>query len=125
MPPRFPVAVRVFALPRIYRKRKEPGASPYHERIKSLKDLHQKGCKTWVSIEPYPTPNLINQDITEILKKVSFADKIIFGRTNYCKEVSAYPNHKQFYNEQAQIVIDFCKKYDIAYHIKKGTITTN
>lgn len=106
-----------------YREKIEPGASPYAERLASLKYLHNQGCKTWVSIEPYPTPNLIEQNLLPILEAVSFADKIIFGRTNYSKEITSYKNHKEFYNEQANIVIDFCKKRSIAYHIKDGTLT--
>lgn len=106
-----------------YREKIEPGAASYKERIKALENLHKKGCKTWVSIEPYPTPNLIEQNLMEILNKVRFADKIIFGRTNYSKEVTAYKEHRAFYNEQAEMVIEFCMKNDIAYHIKTGTIT--
>lgn len=106
-----------------YRKRMEPGASSYADRLASLKYLHDKGCKTWVSIEPYPTPNLIQQDLLPILEAVSFADKIIFGRTNYSKDITAYKGHKAFYNAQANIVIDFCNKRNIAFHIKDGTLT--
>lgn len=101
----------------------EPGAAPITDRIASLWALADAGKKTWVSIEPYPTPNMIKQDLHEILETVSFADKIIFGRLHYNKVVSAYPEHKQFYNEQAKEVIDFCEQREIAYHIKKGTIT--
>ena len=79
----------------------EPGAAPITDRIASLQALADVGKKTWVSIEPYPTPNLIEQDLPEILEAVSFADKIIFGRLHYNKVVSAYPEHKQFYNERA------------------------
>lgn len=106
-----------------YRKKIEPGAASYADRIQALQNLHLKGCKTWVSIEPYPTPNLINQDILKILEKVRFADKIIFGRTNYSKEITEYKEHKEFYNNQSKIVIDFCNKNKIDYHIKTGTIT--
>ena len=108
-----------------YREKVEPGAANYKERIDALENLHKKGCKTWVSIEPYPTPNLIEQDLLEVLNRVNFADKIIFGRTNYCKDVTAYKEHRVFYNEQAQIVIDFCIGNNIACHIKTGTITKN
>lgn len=106
-----------------YRKKMEPGASSYAERLASLKYLHDKGCKTWVSIEPYPTPNLIKQDLLPILESVFFTDKIIFGRTNYSKDITAYKEHKAFYNDQANIVIDFCKKRNIDFHIKDGTLT--
>ncbi len=103
--------------------RYEPGAAPISGRIASLRALADAGKKTWVSIEPYPTPNMIEQDLHEILEAVSFADKIIFGRLHYNKIVSAYPEHKQFYNERAKEVIEFCEQHGIAYHIKKGTIT--
>lgn len=106
-----------------YVKRYEPGAAPVMDRIESLRYLHNYGKKTWVSIEPYPTPNIIQQDLTGILNAVEFVDKIIFGRTNYSKEITAYKEHKRFYNEQTQIVIDFCKEHNISYHIKEGTLT--
>lgn len=57
------------------------------------------------------------------MDEISFTDKIIFGRTNYSKEISSYKEHKKFYNEQAQIVIDYCKEKEIEYYIKEKTIT--
>lgn len=115
--------VTLVSLDEKYRERIEPGAAPYSERLEALKRLHMNGFKTWVSIEPYPTPNIISQDISDILKSVSFTDKIIFGRTNYSKEISSFKDHKQFYNSQAEIVIEFCKSMNIEYHIKDGTLT--
>ena len=58
-----------------------------------------------------------------MLEAVLFADKIIFGRTNYSKDITAYKEHKAFYNEQAKIVIDFCQARNIDFHIKDGTLT--
>ena len=115
--------ITLISLNEDYREHMEPYAAPFVERIAALRTLHDRGCKTWVSIEPYPTPNLIEQSLEEILKSVSFVDKIIFGRTNYSKEVSSYKGHKAFYNEAAQRVIDFCNDREIAYHIKDGTLT--
>ncbi len=106
-----------------FRERMEPGAAPIADRLAALRALHEAGCKTWVSIEPYPTPNIIRQDLDAILEAVSFADKVIFGRMNYSTETSSYKEHKQFYNECAQRVIDFCTERNKAYHIKDGTIT--
>jgi DNA repair photolyase len=106
-----------------FRKRIESGTASYLERIAALKALCDRGCNTWVSIEPYPTPNLIRQELMSVLKAVSFANRIIFGRTNYNKEISAYSKHRTFYNEQVDIVVQFCKERGIAYHIKNGTIT--
>lgn len=105
-----------------YRKRMEPHAAPLKERLAALRALHDAGCKTWISMEPYPTPNLIQQSLQKLLESVSFVDKIIFGRTNYSKEVSQYAQHKTFYNVMAKQVIAFCEQHHIAYHIKKGTM---
>lgn len=114
--------ITLVSLDEEYRDKTEPGTSRYRERVNALKELHKRGCKTWVSMEPYPTPNLNEQNIEDILQEIIFVNKIIFGRTNYCKEVTAYKKHKEFYNEQAKIVMDFCNKNKIAYHIKKGTL---
>ncbi|GBG58428.1 radical SAM protein [Sporomusaceae bacterium FL31] len=115
--------ITLVSLDEDYRQRIEHGAAPYIERLAGLRELHDAGCKTWVSIEPYPTPNIIKQDINGILEAVSFTDKIIFGRTNYSKDITAYKLHKEFYNEQAEIVTKFCQRANIEYHIKNGTIT--
>lgn len=115
--------ITLISLDEDFRKRVEPGAASYADRIASLKTLHDRGCRTWVSIEPYPTPNLIQQDLLTILDAVSFTNRIIFGRTNYSKEISAYKNHKAFYNNQTDIVVRFCREHGISYHIKDGTIT--
>lgn len=106
-----------------FRKQMEPGAAPLEQRIAALKALHDVGCKTWVSIEPYPTPNIIDQDLQQILNAVSFVDKIIFGRMNYSTTVTEYKDNKRFFNEKAAEVIRFCKEKSIDYHIKTGTIT--
>lgn len=115
--------ITLISLNEDYRKRMEPGSATYKDRLSALYKLHKKGYHTWVSIEPYPTPNIIRQDLKTILNNVKFVDKIIFGRTNYSKEISAYTDHKIFYNEQANIVINYCKENNILYHIKTGTIS--
>lgn len=115
--------ITLVSLDEDYRANMEPGAAPYSARLAALKALHEKGCKTWISIEPYPTPNLIEQSLEVILEAVSFTNKIIFGRTNYSKEITAFKGHREFYNEQGKRVIWFCKNKNIEYHIKEGTIT--
>ena len=106
-----------------FRQQLEPGAAPMKQRIAHLKALHDKGLKTWVSIEPYPTPNIINQNLDDILNTLGFVDKIIFGRLNYNSQVSAYPGYKEFFNQMAEQVASFAKKHKKDYHIKKGTIS--
>ena len=106
-----------------FRKRMEPGSAPWKKRLAALRALHDAGCKTWVSIEPFPTPNIVRQDLQVLLEEVSFVDRIIFGRMNYSTEVTAYTQHKQFFNDRAAEVIAFCNERGISYHIKDGTIT--
>ena len=115
--------ITLISLDETYREKMEPGAVPYADRLTALRALHDAGCKTWVSMEPYPTPNLIKQDMQDVLSAVSFVDKIIFGRTNYSKEVNAYKQHKVFYNELAAQVMNFCEQHGILCHVKEKTIS--
>ena len=106
-----------------FRKQMEPGSAPWKKRLAALKALHDAGCKTWVSIEPYPTPNIVKQDLKKLLEEVGFVDRIIFGRLNYSKDVTAYAEYKQFFNDKVKEVVSFCDERGINYHIKDGTIT--
>lgn len=104
-----------------FKRQYEPFSAPYSERVKSLEYLHNAGLKTWVSIEPYPTPNLVEQDILELLESISFVDRIIFGKLNYNVESNNFENNEKFYEEIASEVIRFCRISNIDYHIKFGT----
>ena len=115
--------ITIITLDDAFRKKIEPGAASIEERIRALEALHNKGCKTWVSMEPYPTPNFIEQNLNDILERLSFTDKIIFGRMHYNKKVSEYKEYKTFYNKCAKEVLSFCETRGIDYHIKKRTIT--
>lgn len=107
-----------------FRKQYEPYSALLKDRINSLKKLHQKGFKTWVSIEPYPTPNIFRQDLNEILKTVSFVDRVIFGKLNYNVKTSQFKWADEFYNSQVEAVTRFCKKNNIDLYIKHGTQTS-
>lgn len=115
--------ITLVSLDEDFRKEMEPNTAPYQERIRALRALHDAGCKTWVSIEPYPTPNFIEQDLNEILEAISFCDKIIFGRLNYNKKVSEYKDYKAYFNELAKQVIEYCEANGKQYHIKDGTVS--
>lgn len=106
-----------------FREKYEPHSASLQNRLNALKDLHEAGCKTWVSIEPYPTPNLVQQDLMALLEAVSFVDRIIFGRMNYNQLVSAFPRHKAFYNDCAALVSLFCRERGVDLHIKEGTMS--
>ena len=63
------------------------------------------------------------QNLQDILDELSFVDKIIFGRLNYNAKVSQFKEHKKFFNEMAELVIQYCNKTKKQFHIKDGTIT--
>jgi DNA repair photolyase len=113
--------ITLVSLDEQFKKRFEPFSAPFKERIRTLKRLHDGGLKTWVSIEPYPTPNLVKQNLNEILNEISFVDKIVFGKLNYNVKTSEFKDNVSFYEDCAGIVIDFCKSAGIEYHIKYGT----
>ena len=119
--------ITLVSLDEKFREKYEPNSAPIAERLKALEDLSRKRhCKTWVSIEPYPTPNIFEQELDEILDAVRFTDKIIFGKWNYNKEISKYGNYKNdgykgFYETCAAMVENFCRQTNIEYIIKKGT----
>jgi len=113
--------ITLVSLDENFQKEFEPNSANFKDRIKSLKNLHNRGLKTWISMEPYPTPNLIKQDLIKILESISFVDKIIFGRLNYNVKSSKFKYTKEFYNSLSHSVINFCRKNRISYHIKQGT----
>ncbi|MBK5243089.1 radical SAM protein [Clostridium sp.] len=117
--------ITVVSLNDEFKTKYEEFSAPIQERINGLYELHKIGCKTWVSIEPYPTPNIIEQDFDEILNSVSFVDKIIFGRLNYNSLVTQYKGYKEFYNKLSKDVVDFCELNNKEYHIKNGTLTAS
>lgn len=104
-----------------FKKIYEPFSPLPRKRIVALKYLHDNGLKTWVSMEPYPTPNIVKQDLLELLEAVSFVDKIVFGKLNYNTQAGQFENNAEFYENCAETVIDFCKERNIDYHIKYGT----
>ena len=115
--------ITLVSLDEKFRKKYEPGTASYDERIDSLRRAHEAGFKTWVSIEPYPTPNVIKQSLEEILESISFVDYIVFGRWHYNRIITEYKDRNEFFNKCANIVINFCKTNNIRCHIKEGTIT--
>ena len=116
--------ITLVSLSDTFRQKFEPFSAPYEKRISSLEKLHDSGLDTWVSIEPYPTPNLdetAESNIENLLNRIQFVDKIIFGKMNYNIESSRFPDNEDFYTRIANKVVDFCEENEIKYHIKSGT----
>lgn len=113
--------ITLVSLDEDFRKKTEPGAATLAERLAALEKLHEFGCKTWVSMEPYPTPNVCKQELQSILDAIAFTDRIVFGRVHYDKRTSAYSDLDAFYRCAAEQVCKFCSENSIDCHIKKGT----
>ena len=119
--------ISLVSLDEEFRKKWEPNAAPYQDRIKALKYLHNQGLMTWVSIEPYPTPNILghprrHDQILKLMQEVSFVDKAVFGRLHYNKLVSEYEGYQDYYNEMADQFKLACRLHGIEGIIKKGTV---
>lgn len=113
--------VTLVSLDEEFRERMEPGAVLIADRLAALRALHDAGCKTWVSMEPYPTPNVWEQDLRPILEAVAFVDRIVFGRVHYDRRTSAYKDLDAYYHDCAAQVRGFCDEHGISCHIKTGT----
>ena len=84
--------------------------------INHVQDCHH-GCRTYIHIKPYPTPNFSEQDLEYLLKAVEFVDSIYFNGWNYNSRVSEYKNYRVFYREQAALVKYFYTERGIQYDI--------
>ena len=104
-----------------FQKVYEPFSAPASERLKALRHLHDLHLKSWISLEPYPTPNIVDQELKELLRKVSFVDKMVFGRWNYSPEVNGHQGAEKFYRDCSRTVSEFCHQKKIVLHIKHGT----
>jgi len=113
--------ITLVSLDNSFKNRFEPYAAPYLDRVSSLRFLHSKGLKTWVSIEPYPTPNIIKQDLQRILGEVSFVDKIVFGKMNYNTQAGQHRGGEAFYEECTEKIIEYCQESKTELHVKHGT----
>jgi DNA repair photolyase len=96
-----------------FRREWEPGAAPYADRIAALRRLHGAGRRTLVHIEPYPTPGIIEQDLSDLLGEVGFVDCMFFGGWNYSSRVRQDRETEAFYRAQSRRVRQFCAEHGI------------
>jgi DNA repair photolyase len=99
----------------------EPRAPHPKNRLEKLKIAHKRGVFVWVSMEPYPAPEIFKQDLDKLLEELSFVDFIIFGKWNYDKRANT-PEAKEFYKNAAAEFVDFCEEHKIRYHVKSDTL---
>lgn len=115
--------ISLVSLSEAFRSKWEPGAAPIRKRIEALRALSHSGARTWVSIEPYPTPNIdpSSPDIVQLLDSVAFVDKVVFGKWNYNGLATTFDREHHFYEGIAGQVVQWCRTNAKTLLIKKGT----
>jgi hypothetical protein len=98
-----------------FRTRYEPGTAPYPERIAGLRRAHDLGFHCFVNMEPYPPPNIWQQDVLHVLEAVDFVDEIRLGQLNYNDIVKQYPGWRAFYRRTGVTARDWCAAHGIGY----------
>jgi len=98
-------------------KKFEPNALPNSKRIEYLKQCHDWGYYTWVSLEPFVTPNIFEQSLVKLLSKIDFVDFIIFGKLNYDRRA----NNPEFYKKMVTIFDKYCNEQSIRHFVKSET----
>ncbi len=112
------LGISIVSLDEKFRKHWEPGAAPYADRIGALRFLHDKGLFTYAHIEPYPTPNIIEQNLESLLDAIAFTDYIYFSGWNYSPLTGKYPDRAGFYAQEAAKVNAFCRRRGISCQTK-------
>lgn len=105
--------ISLISLSEDFRRKWEPGALSYGERIAGLKERHDAGLPTWVSIEPYPVADRAENSVLELIETLEWVDKAVFGRWNYAGIID-----DEYYKAVSEDFIWACKRYGIEYMVK-------
>lgn len=111
-----------------FRREYEPGAAKFNERLAGAREMAENGSKIWVSMEPYPTPNISDRNVQHTLELMDDLsdgkiEKLIFGRWNYDQRTKGQEN-TDFYIETAKKVVAFCHDNDISVKVKEDILKT-
>jgi DNA repair photolyase len=112
----------IVSLDKKFYKQYEPYAASPERRIMVLKELKKiRDEYVFVSMEPYPTSEIVQQSLDELIYNLSFVDFIVFGKWNYNTQTSTAAA-KAEYTELVDRFRDLCNVYGIRYHIKSETL---
>jgi DNA repair photolyase len=105
-----------------FNKTYEPGMPTSYLRLVNLQSMKtERDAFVFVSAEPYPCSAIQKQDLYQFLDKISFADLIVFGKTNYDARAST-PEAKAEYKDLVAIFRDYCKQHKINGYVKAETL---
>lgn len=129
--------ITVVSLNESFREKYEPFTAHVLQRIEALRRLHDKGLHTWVSMEPFPTPNIDPVELgsmKRLMDSISFVDKVVFGPWNYSKLPREYGalneplRSAKFYRDMAARTKQYCDEKNIEFYDKrelKATLPTD
>lgn len=89
----------------------EPGAALPDDRIKALKQFHQRGIYTWVSLEPTID---VEASLGIVKKTHSFVDHFKIGRANYLGEITRTTDWQDY----TLRMIDLLQRVGVDHYIK-------
>lgn len=94
----------------------EPHASPVEDRFRILKEAHEMGIYTWVSLEPVIDP----EQALEVIKRAApFVNFWKVGKLNHMKEVEDKVDWHKFYVDVVALLDSLQAKYYIKEDLKK------
>ena len=94
----------------------EPNASSVEERFQILKEAHEAGITTWVSLEPVIDPE---EALAVIRKAAPYVDSWKVGKLNHMKEVEDQVDWNKFYTDVVTLLDSLNAKYYIKEDLKK------
>jgi len=103
----------------IQSKKIEPNAAPPDDRIETLKQLHKKGIKTFVSIEPVIDPE---QSLELMEKTLTFTDHYKIGKMNYYEKNFPMIDWAKFLKDAVKLMRKNKKKFYIKKDLAKFDI---
>jgi DNA repair photolyase len=104
-----------------FTRRYEGGTPKPMMRVETLRAMHDAGEYTWASLEPFPCPEIWEQDILEVLRELRFVDFMIMGKWNYDRRAST-AQAREYYRGTVDTFRNFCSKHNIRHHVKTGTL---
>lgn len=90
------------------------------KRLEILKAAHEKGCETWISIEPVLEPKYIYSLLES--EHMNYVTRVKLGKLNHMNISDLTGNKNDFidWTEYAHTAINLCKKNNIEYVVKSA-----
>ncbi len=94
----------------------EPNAAPVADRFRILKEAHEEGIYTWVSLEPVIVPE---QALRVIEQAAPYVDFWKVGKLNHMKEIEQKVDWHQFHIDVVKLLNSLHAKYYIKEDLRK------